>query len=74
MKKYWMCIIGGVDPSIYKGNGADGPLRSVIRNKYNEIFGPDETCSSGWGIDEERFELLMKITNMSTEDLKKLLI
>ena len=33
--QYWMCIMGPADPSKYKGNGADFPLRnSVKQNKW----------------------------------------
>lgn len=73
MKQYWMCIIGDVDPKLYKGNGADGPLRHAVRDKFNEIFGPDNVCSSGWGIDEERYQLLRSLHLKSTLELKTLL-
>ena len=72
-KQYWMCIIGGTNPDKYKGNGADGPLRSVVRNKFNEIFGPDEVCASGWGINEERYELLRSLHLLPTHKLAELL-
>lgn len=72
-KQYWMCIIGGVDPSKYEGNGADYPLRQAVREKYYEIFGEDEVCASGWGINEERYHLLRSLHLKSTEELKKLL-
>ena len=71
-KQYWCCIIGGV-PMKKLGFGADGPLRSAVRNKFNEIFGPDDVCSSGWGIDQERKDILTSLHNKSTEELKKLL-
>lgn len=72
-KQYWMCIIGGTNPDLYEGNGADTPLRMAVRNKYYEIFGEDEVCSSGWGVDEERYEVLTRLHLKSTDDLKKLL-
>lgn len=72
-KRYWMCIIGGTNPNLYKGNGADFPLRMAVRDKYNEIFGEDEVCASGWGIDEERYNILRTLHSKSTEELKELL-
>ena len=72
-KQYWMCIIGGANPDEYKGNGADLPLRMAVRNKFNEIFGEDEVCASGWGIDEERYNLLRQLHSKDTLTLKKLL-
>lgn len=73
IKEYWMCIIGGTNPNEYKGNGADSPLRMAVRDKFNEIFGSDEVCTSGWGIDEERYEILRRLHLKSTEELKELL-
>lgn len=55
------------------GNGADWPLRQVVRNEFNEIFGEDEVCASGWGIDEERYELLRSLHLKPTQDLTKAL-
>ena len=72
-KKYWMCIIGGTDPDLYEGNGADFPLRMAVRDKFNEIFGEDEVCSSGWNIDEERYNVLRSLHLKTTEELKELL-
>ena len=71
-KQYWMCIIGGV-PKKDLSWVADGPLRRAVRNKFNEIFGEDEVCASGWGIDEERYKILRTLHTKSTEELKKLL-
>lgn len=73
MKEYWMCIIGGTDPSKYKGNGADWPLRQAVRDAYNNIFGDDDVCASGWGIDEERYQILRTLYLKSTLDLKQML-
>lgn len=72
-KEYWMCIIGGVTKDKL-GWGADWPLRQAVRDKFIEIFDqPDDVCASGWGIDEERYELLRTIHLKSTEELKKML-
>lgn len=72
-KQYWMCIIGPGDPNDYKGNGADGPLRSAVRDTFERIFGEDEVCASGWGIDEERYHLLRSLHLKTTEELKTLI-
>lgn len=72
-KKYWMCIIGPADTNKYQGNGADFPLRQAVRNKFFEIFGEDNVCASGWGINEERYQLLRTLHSKTTEDLKKLI-
>ena len=72
-KQYWMCIIGPVDLNKYEGNGADWPLRQSVRDQFNETFGPDEVCASGWGINEERYQLLRSLHLKSTIDLRKLL-
>ena len=71
-KQYWMCIIGPVNPDKYKGNGADLPLRMAVRNTFNEIFGKDEVCASGWGISQERYEALRILHGFSTEKLVEL--
>lgn len=71
--EYWMAIIGPADPNEYKGNGADSPLRRAVRDKFNEIFGEDEVCASGWGIDEERYKVLRELHTKSTSDLIKAL-
>jgi len=74
-KFYWSCLIGGpIDPSKYEGNGADWPLRQAVRDAYIKMFCEDnEVCSSGWGINEERYELLRKVNHIPTSDLKKLI-
>ena len=72
-KQYWMCIIGPVDFNKYEGNVADWPLRQSVRDQFNETFGPDEVCASGWGINEERYQLLRSLHLKSTIDLRKLL-
>ena len=71
-KQYWMCIIGGVK----KKNlpmGADSILRNPVRNTFNVHFGNDEVCASGWGINEERYNLLRTLHEKSNEELQKLL-
>jgi len=73
-KQYWMCIIGGVPKKkLDKYDGADSILRQPVRNSFNEFFGEDEVFASGWGIDEERYNLLRELHSKSTQELKKLL-
>ena len=36
-KQYWFCTIGPVSKEEL-GWGADGPLRSVVQNKFIELF------------------------------------
>lgn len=71
-KKYWSCLIGGeIDELSWS---SDFPLRQAVRKAYKETIGePDEVCASGWGIDEERYNLLRIIGLMSTEEIKKML-
>lgn len=73
-KQYWMCIIGGVSKKeLDKHFGADSILRQPVRKAFNNIFGEDEVCASGWGIDEERYEILRILDSKSTNELKKLI-
>lgn len=71
--QYWMCIIGPTNPDNYKGNGADGPLRANVKNTFYKIFGNHKVCASGWGIDEERYQLLRKLHSLPTITLKEIL-
>lgn len=73
-KQYWMCIIGGVPKKeLNKHWGADSILRQPVRQSFNDVFGEDEVCASGWGIDEERYNILRILHSKSTEELKKLI-
>ncbi len=72
-KEYWSCLIGPADLNEYEDGGADFPLRMAVRDEFNYIFGPDEVCCSGWGISEERYELLRKISLKSDDQLRKFL-
>lgn len=71
-KQYWYCLIGGVSKDKIP-SGGDAILRFPVRDAFNEVFGQDEVCASGWGIDEERYNILRKVGMMSTEELKKIL-
>jgi hypothetical protein len=71
--EYWMCIIGPVKRNEL-GWGADGPMRAAVRDKFLEVFEKDDdVCSSGWGIDEERYQVLRTLDTKSTEELKRIL-
>lgn len=62
-KEYWMCIIGGVPSGTVPAGG----------DKFYDMFGVgDEICSSGWGVNEERMEILRTISITPTADLKKM--
>ena len=71
-KKYWSCLIGGEIADL--PNGSDFPLRRAVREAYYNLTGePDELCSSGWGIDEERCLVLRRLESLPTDVLKELL-
>lgn len=71
-KKYWSCIIGGEVGELLPGS--DFVLRHAVRCAYQELTDEsDEVCSSGWGIDEERYKLLRRLEVLSTDELKELL-
>lgn len=69
---YWMCIIGPVNWNDIPAGG-DLILRMPVRDKFNEVFGEDKICSSGWSVDEERYQLLRILHLLSTSELKKIL-
>lgn len=70
---YWMCIIGPVKKSEIP-YGGDYPLRQAVRDKFYEMFEPeDDVCASGWGINEERYQVLRSLHCIDTDSLKKLL-
>ncbi len=71
--QYWMCLIGPVKQNEL-GWGADGAMRSAVRDKFIEVFDKhDDVCASGWGIDEERYQILRTLHVKSTEELKRIL-
>lgn len=73
-KQYWMCIIGGVPKKKLDIHfGADSILRQPVINAFNNTFGEHVVCASGWGIDEERYNVLRILHLKSTEELKKLI-
>jgi predicted dienelactone hydrolase len=70
--KYWSCLIGG--EVVELPSGADLPLRQSVKNAYLQLTGEhDEVCSSGWGIDEERYHVLIELQSLSTFTLKEML-
>jgi len=71
-KKYWMCIIGGVEENKLPF-GADSILRNPVRDAYLKSFGHDDVCASGWGINEDKYELLRTLHTKSNLELSKAL-
>jgi hypothetical protein len=72
-KQYWFCTIGPVNKKEL-GYGADGPLRSVVQNKFIKMFGKQaEICGSGWGLTEEMKTRLDIISFLPTTDPETLL-
>jgi hypothetical protein len=66
--EYWRCVIGPVKRSELP-NGADFPLRWAVGEKFEEMIGRDaETCSSGWGMDEETRSVCSSIGLLSITD------
>lgn len=55
-KRYWFCLIGGINPLCLK-DGADAPMRRAVREQFRATTGEeDKNCWSGWGIDEKRVD------------------
>jgi len=70
-KKYWSCLIGGEIGELPQGS--DLPLRIAVRHAFLDLTGEvDEVCASGWGINEERYELLRRLQSLPTEELKEI--
>ena len=74
-KQYWFCKIGPVSKNKL-GWGADGPLRSVVQDKFIEIFGKQaKTCGSGWGMTEDmktRLDIISLLSDIDPETLFKI--
>ena len=74
-KQYWFCTIGPVSKEEL-GWGADGPLRSVVQNKFIEMFDKQaKKCSSGWGLTEEmktRLDIISLLPITDPETLLKI--
>lgn len=75
--EYWFCKIGPIDKNKIQ-HGGDYPLRSVVQNRFIEIFGKQaEICSSGWGLTQEmktRLDIIsfLPITDTSGNILKQI--
>ena len=68
MKNYWFCKIGPIEAEKLPF-GADGPLRSVVIEKFSAMLGQHPTvCSSGWGLTEEMKTRLDIISFLPTTD------
>jgi hypothetical protein len=66
--EYWFCKIGPINRSKIP-NGGDYPLRSVVENKFIDMFGEQaKTCGSGWGLKEEMKTRLDIISFLPTID------
>lgn len=54
--EYWFCIIGPFDRNKLH-LGADFPLRDAVQKAYvNMTKDVDFVCSSGWGMNPEKYE------------------
>lgn len=74
-KKYWHCLIGPVEEERLPA-GADFPLRRAVIERLSEISDfsyENGVCASGWGVDEERYQILRKIGIKSTLELNNLI-
>lgn len=75
--EYWSCKIGPIDRNKVPFGG-DYPLRSVVEDKFIEMFGKQaDNCGSGWGLTEEmktRLDIIsfLHITDPSGEILKQI--
>jgi len=75
--EYWSCVIGPIERSKIPFGG-DYPLRSVVENKFIQMFGEQaQRCGSGWGLKEEmktRLDIIffLSITDPSGEILKQI--
>jgi hypothetical protein len=74
---YWFCEIGPIDKNRIS-RCAGSPLRSVVVNKFIDMFGEQpKSCSSGWGLTEEmrsRLDIIsyLPLTNPNGEILKEI--
>ncbi len=66
MKSYWSCFIGPVEADKIP-SGGDFPFRMVVKNAYYNLFQESaDICSSGWGIDQEFFDLVQDLYILKT--------
>lgn len=62
-KQYWFCVVGPVERADLP-DGADFPMRRAIDLGFEALTGKDyENCWSGWGIDEETKERVLKASH-----------
>lgn len=64
-KRYWICVIGPVAKEELP-EGADFPMREVVRDAFEALIGrTDESCWSGWGLDEQHVQDVMAAWQLS---------
>ena len=69
MKNYWMCIVGPTERKDLP-DGADSPMRKAVKKAFYDTAGHDpEHNWSGWGMDKETKDRVMKAWNSDPEDL-----
>ena len=63
-QEYWMCIIGPAN-SAGIPDGADSPLRQVVKRSFEDLTGlKDYTCYSGWGVTENDVKAVLNARNL----------
>ena len=66
--EYWLCVIGTTNSKNLK-DGADYPMRKAVKKAFVETVGHEyENCWSGWGVEKDRVDLLIKISIMNHND------
>lgn len=61
--EYWFCFVGPVDRNKVP-DGADFPMRQAVRGMFKQVTGQyAESCSSGWGLDEQTMEEIRTVMN-----------
>jgi hypothetical protein len=69
-KEYWMCIIGPIEKYCIPKRG-DLPLRASVQQTYFDMLNESaKICASGWGMNQEKYELIQKAWSMDVEELK----
>lgn len=70
-KEYWFCMIGSTEREQLP-QGSDFPMRMAVREKYQKVTGEeDDICSSGWGLDQDTYDVVSKLLIIKTLYPKK---